>query len=219
MSPSAASARLALWLRVEYDAVAKAAPRGRELSGIYILPSHDEHEWHAMIAVHQASSRPAHTLAVPRPTSAATSQSFYKGGVFRFTVEFPHTYPVVAPTVRFTPAIAHPLVSADGTLCLDGELKPWSREKLSEHGEAPMVAVLRYVKRIFYRDGLVATENADHVRACVAESHSAALATPEPGCRLRMRPFDPDVHNPVLVELGCRASRPDNELGGVDGVD
>ena len=82
-----------------------------------------------------------------------------------------------------------------------------------------MVALLRYVKRIFYRDGLVAAENADQVRESVAESHYAALATPEPECRLRLRPFDPDVHNPVLVELGCRASRPDNELGGVDGVD
>ncbi len=218
MSPSAASARLALWLRVEYEAVAKAAPRGRELSGIYILPSHDDHEWHAMIAVHQARSR-APALATPRPTSVATSQSFYKGGVFRFAVEFPPTYPDAAPTVRFTPPIAHPLVSTDGTLRLDAQLEPWSRAKLSEHDEAPMVAVLRHVKRIFYRDGLVAAENADHVRACVAESHSAALATPAPGCRLRMCPFDPDVHNPVLVELGCRASRPDHALGAVDGVD
>ena len=117
-------------LVAELEAIARAATQGRapELSGVYVTPSN--------------LSRLDGILCL--------QASFYKGAIFRFTLELPPTYPRAPPTVRFVAnSVRHPLVAADGTLRLVGEhLDPWEPAAL---GAAPLVQVLAHAKRAFFR--------------------------------------------------------------------
>ena len=109
-------------LVAELEAIARAATQGRapELSGVYVTPSN--------------LSRLDGILCL--------QASFYKGAIFRFTLELPPTYPRAPPTVRFVAGtVRHPLVTADGTLRLVGEhLDPWEPEAL---GAAPLAGPWR----------------------------------------------------------------------------
>ena len=183
-----ADARLQRWLRVEYEAVARAASHGRDLSGIYVLPAAaaGEARWHGFVAV---------------------NSSFYKGGTFRFSVNFPPSYPDEPPAVCFRAPPHHPLVGPDGALQLaTSGLLPWDRERLCEHGAAPAVALLRFVKRIFYQNELLAEVDMDRVRASVAESQSAIYDNGEAGSRLRLCAFDAARHTDAMEQLGARAA-------------
>jgi len=51
-------------------------------------------------------------------TVKGPAESYYKGGTFHFTVEFPSNYPFKAPTVTFTTKIYHPGINEEGHICL-----------------------------------------------------------------------------------------------------
>ena len=174
------ASRLQRWLRVEYEAVARAASHGRELSGVYVLPAADSRAWHGLLCLHA---------------------SFYKGALFRFRVEFPAAYPDEPPSVRFAPRVHHPLVGPDGDLQLGDGLAPWERERLCEHGTAPAVALLRYVKRIFFQNELLAEVDMERVRASVAQSQAAIYDDAEAGSRLRLRLMEPQAASQLLHDL------------------
>ena len=51
----------------------------------------------------------------------------WEGGVFRLKVEFPETYPMTAPDVRFeSPIPFHPNIYANGRICIDILQHNWS---------------------------------------------------------------------------------------------
>lgn len=74
----------------------------------------------------------------------------FKGGVFRFDVVFPKTFPHAAPQVFFPPTLLHPLVEpVSGRLSLTPRFNAkWNpRKEFVSH-------VLRYVRSIFEQDTL-----------------------------------------------------------------
>lgn len=42
----------------------------------------------------------------------------YENGVFNATMTFPSDYPLLPPKLKFTPAILHPNIYADGVVCI-----------------------------------------------------------------------------------------------------
>ncbi|ODQ77993.1 hypothetical protein BABINDRAFT_163043 [Babjeviella inositovora NRRL Y-12698] len=42
----------------------------------------------------------------------------YENGVFPATMTFPKDYPLAPPTLKFTPALLHPNIYKDGTVCI-----------------------------------------------------------------------------------------------------
>lgn len=184
-------------LLAELEAIARAATQGRapELSGVYVTPS--------------TLSRLDGILCL--------QASFYKGAIFRFTLELPPTYPDAPPTVRFVAStVRHPLVAADGTLRLVGEhLDPWEPEAL---GAAPLVQVLAHAKRAFFRREYCSDPSMHAAaRACVAESRRAAAApahTPAHADaleaavrRLRASEAEPDWLHSAAAQVGLNIHR------------
>ncbi|ORZ25234.1 ubiquitin-conjugating enzyme/RWD-like protein [Absidia repens] len=45
-------------------------------------------------------------------------ETLYEGGFFRAVMDFPTTYPIMPPTLKFTTAMYHPNVYPDGTVCI-----------------------------------------------------------------------------------------------------
>lgn len=54
------------------------------------------------------------------------SNTPYAGGIFELLVEYPHQYPIKAPSVKFTTPIYHYAVNNDGKLCLPLLMDKWS---------------------------------------------------------------------------------------------
>ena len=97
--------------------------------GIYVqLDDDDTHLWHCVIFV---SNGPFH------------------GGIFRFDIVFPPTYPTSTPQVYFPPTLLHPLVDPDsGRLLLASRFQAWKpRVNLVTH-------VLHFVKEVFTEEFL-----------------------------------------------------------------
>ena len=183
-------------LLAELEAIARAATQGRapELSGVYVTPSN--------------LSRLDGILCL--------QASFYKGAIFRFTLELPPEYPAAPPTVRFVAGtVRHPLVAADGTLRLVGEhLDPWEPAAL---GAAPLVQVLAHAKRAFFRREYCSDPSMHAAaRACVAESRRAAAARgaiPHERAleaavrRLRASEAEPDWLHSAAAQVGLNSHR------------
>jgi len=51
-------------------------------------------------------------------TVKGPAESYYKGGTFHFTIQFPDNYPFKPPTVTFTTKIYHPGINDEGHICL-----------------------------------------------------------------------------------------------------
>ncbi|KAI8074056.1 ubiquitin-conjugating enzyme/RWD-like protein [Gongronella butleri] len=45
-------------------------------------------------------------------------ETLYEGGFFKAKMTFPHDYPIMPPTMRFTSEMYHPNVYPDGTVCI-----------------------------------------------------------------------------------------------------
>eukprot|EP00326_Haptolina_ericina_P024284 CAMPEP_0181198222 /NCGR_PEP_ID=MMETSP1096-20121128/16493_1 /TAXON_ID=156174 ORGANISM="Chrysochromulina ericina, Strain CCMP281" /NCGR_SAMPLE_ID=MMETSP1096 /ASSEMBLY_ACC=CAM_ASM_000453 /LENGTH=212 /DNA_ID=CAMNT_0023288253 /DNA_START=108 /DNA_END=746 /DNA_ORIENTATION=+ len=177
---SAASSREA-WLRLEYEAVAKAAVSDRSISGVYVVPSPEA--WHGMISVRQA---------------------FFKSALFRFAIHLPAGYPEVPPVIKFSPsAIECAGVSREGGLSLGPEFEPWDKAALCRHGVPPLLAVLRFIKRIFYDQPCDTADAADRARHSADKSRQALHVSEEQNSRLRFDVFDWRVHGHALKQMGC----------------
>ncbi len=53
-------------------------------------------------------------------------QLYYKGYFIKFTINFPETYPMNPPTVRFVNHVFHPNIYNDRYICLDILENKWS---------------------------------------------------------------------------------------------
>lgn len=99
-------------------------------SGIYVqLDDDDTHLWHSVIFVQGGS---------------------FSGGIFRFDIVFPSTYPFAIPQVFFPPTLLHPLVNPDtGRLLLSSRFPTaWRpRQDFVSH-------ILQFVKAAFQEDTL-----------------------------------------------------------------
>ncbi|CBQ67861.1 conserved hypothetical protein [Sporisorium reilianum SRZ2] len=99
-------------------------------AGIYVqLDDDDTHLWHAVIFVQNGP---------------------FSGGIFRFDIVFPSTYPSATPQIFFPPTLLHPLVDPDtGRLLLSsrfpGAWRP--RQDYVSH-------ILHFVKSVFQEDTL-----------------------------------------------------------------
>ncbi|SPO21040.1 uncharacterized protein UTRI_00517 [Ustilago trichophora] len=99
-------------------------------TGIYVqLDDDDTHLWHSVIFVQDGP---------------------FKGGIFRFDIVFPPTYPSATPQVFFPPTLLHPLVDPDtGRLLLSSRFPTaWRpRQDFVSH-------VLSFVKSCFSEESL-----------------------------------------------------------------
>jgi ubiquitin-protein ligase len=68
---------------------------------------------------------------------------YYKGGIFKFILTVPDTYPEVPPVVRFITDMFHPLISLSGHLNTSPQFKEWKRNK------DYICHMLHYVKNLF----------------------------------------------------------------------
>lgn len=55
-------------------------------------------------------------------------EGFYEDAVFRFVLRFSETFPQTLPSIRFTSAVFHPLVSEDGVLDTAALFPNWRYE-------------------------------------------------------------------------------------------
>lgn len=99
----------------------------------------------------------------------------FRGGVFRFDIVFPKTYPLATPQVFFPPTLLHPLVEpVSGRLALGTLFKTaWNpRKDFVSH-------ILAFVRSVFDQDTLdhlspstvVNTEVFRYVALCASVTH------------------------------------------------
>lgn len=74
----------------------------------------------------------------------------YRGGIFKFRIAIPKSYPNAAPRVAFLSRVFHPLVNPDtGELCIEAYFKEWNTER----DYIPIL--LLYIKSIFFSKDLL----------------------------------------------------------------
>ena len=107
-------------LLVEYTSLKTYAPLG-----MYVIPQlANMRVWHGVIFIRQGE---------------------YKGGVFRFKIEIPYSYPQTIPAVFFHTYVYHPLIHPEtGELALGPQFPSW------EPGKHFIFSILAYIKKIFY---------------------------------------------------------------------
>lgn len=100
-------------------------------NGIYAMPSFESlYIWHCAIFIRQG---------------------VYRGGIFRFSLTIPSTYPNAPPDVRFFTPIFHPLIGTDGSFDISREFPDWTSRRHF------LFTVLAYVKKVFYHLDLCTT--------------------------------------------------------------
>mmetsp|Transcript_47264 Transcript_47264/g.102916 ORF Transcript_47264/g.102916 Transcript_47264/m.102916 type:complete len:280 (-) Transcript_47264:10-849(-) len=94
--------------------------------GVYVMPSlHSNFRWHGTVFVRSA---------------------WYNGGIFKFQIDLPETYPNDPPEVVFVSKVAHPLVCPDtGRVDITCQFPNW------QSGKDYVVLVVKFLKQIFYR--------------------------------------------------------------------
>ncbi|GBG74924.1 hypothetical protein CBR_g19438 [Chara braunii] len=169
-------------LIIEYKNLKYHAP-----SGVYVMPSfHSLYLWNGVIFVRQGS---------------------YRGGIFKFILQIPDTYPSERPRLFFTSYVFHPRVYPSGELDLSQAFPTWSAPK------DYIVHVLTYVQKIFYTIETNSPANPvaaamflnvqdqflKEVEKCVEQSDAAGLHN-EPGVSLRFSEYT-EAHEAVRQRI------------------
>ena len=92
--------------------------------------------------------------------------SRYAGHSYRGTIDFPHTYPMCPPTIKFTDHVFHPNVYADGSICISIlHSKPDETNYVNEKNMwAPCLTICKVMLSIislFYDPNLESPANID----------------------------------------------------------
>ena len=170
------------YLLTEYRELQQHAP-----NGIYVLPSSSSLlRWDGVIFVRQGD---------------------YRGGIFRFIIDIPESYPDARPNLKFVSKVFHPQISADGQINMQHWFPTWTLQK------DLIVNVLTLVHKLFLKVSTeetmnktaaeLFTDNKDEFRArvqqCVKSSVDSSAMLP-PGCELKFGAFD-ERHAEVRTKL------------------
>eukprot|EP01089_Gocevia_fonbrunei_P001121 TRINITY_DN1105_c0_g1_i1.p1 TRINITY_DN1105_c0_g1~~TRINITY_DN1105_c0_g1_i1.p1 ORF type:complete len:239 (-),score=29.78 TRINITY_DN1105_c0_g1_i1:78-794(-) len=181
---------------IEYKHLPKYVP-----SGVYVIPSSDSLSvWHGVIFIRQG---------------------IYRGGIFRFVIHIPPTYPDQAPTVKFFTPIYHPRISTLGDIDLSIPFPTWTAHKNY------IWQILVYIKRLFYiiehtnpanteASELYATspeEFIEQAKQSVQNSINNVHKNP-PNSSIRFNPYDDEIHRETYQKLFGKKNSSGMDLEG-----
>ena len=134
-------------------------------------------------------------------------QSFFKGAILKFIIQFPQSYPEGPPEITFASSVDCKRISSEGRLDLGLSFEPWNREALCQRERTPMLAVLRYIKQTFYLQPSIDASAAIKVHHCATESHMLLpeISSEFLNSRIRFENFDWEVHGHAVRTMGCES--------------
>lgn len=192
---------------LEYERLQDLAP-----AGVYVTPSFDSALlWHGTIFVRQG---------------------LYRGGIFKFVLQFPPSYPEAPPGLSFTTPVFHPLVDlSTGKVDLSLLYPDWHPGR-----DLAAFAVPHVHRMLLRRECFISTSRpplnpeaqdlflqqpaafAERAAACAAASLSEVYSN-SPGCSLQFTKGPPEAHERILEALragDASASPEDKKAAFVD---